>query len=114
MNKVKRQFEPLLSRSFRFQQSENAELVYTGNWGPVIQDETLAASAWTVERGDAVLSDEAFTADGVTSVTVSGIPGESTIVNKVTLSNGEIDERILQVRITDNDVPRYDNDYGMI
>jgi hypothetical protein len=114
MNISKRTFNPLFGKIFRYEQSENSSLQYTGNWGPAIKGNTITASAWTVENGDAVLSSEAFTtaAAGTTSVIISGTPGENTIVNKVTLSSGEVEERMLSLKISDNDELGYMTDYG--
>jgi len=110
MNITKRTFNPLLGRIFRFVQSENSSLKYEGNWGPAVA-QTVSASSWTVEEGDATLSSEALVSQ-TTSVIITGTPGENIIVNKVTLADGQIEERILKLKITDNDLPDYDTDYG--
>ena len=110
MNISKRTFNPLLAKQFRFSQLENALLSYIGNWGAAIQALTISASTWTVENGSVTLSGESNT-NTTTTVKITGSPGESTIVNKVTLSDGQIDERIIKLRITDNDIPRISNDY---
>lgn len=111
MNVAKRTFNPLLGRTFRYSQAENADLEYVGNWGVAVQPETVESSTWTVERGSVTISDEAFTGSA-TSAKITGEPGESTIVNKVVLSSGETDERIILLKITDNDIPFIDRDYG--
>jgi len=110
MNNQKRTFNPLLKRQTRYQQAENAKLKYIGNWGPAIQGTTISSSEWTLEDGNATLSSEANTTTQ-TSVFIDGTPGENTIVNKVTLANGEINEHILKLRITDNDIPYINDDY---
>jgi|GEM_PF-3878333 hypothetical protein len=112
MNIVKRTFNPLLAKIFRFSQSENALLKYSGNWKPAIGALTISTSAWTVEDGTVTLSSEANSA-GITSVHITGSVGESTITNKVTLSDGQIDERIIKLKIIDNDIPSIDDDYGL-
>jgi hypothetical protein len=111
VNIAKRTFNPLLSPTFRHSQAENAELRYTGNWGATIQPDTISSSTWVVERGDAVVSDEAFT-DGNTSAVISGPAGESIIVNKIVSSSGEVDERILLLKITANYGPFANRGYG--
>lgn len=103
MNNTKRTFNPLLGRSFRYEQPESAKLMYHGNWGVAIQPGKIVSSAWEAERGDVVFSDESFT-DTATSAMVSGRIGEAVIVNRVVLESGEIDERVLMLRI--------DSDYG--
>lgn len=103
MNIVKRTFNPLLGRSFRYEQPESAKLMYHGNWGVAIQPGKIISSAWEAEAGDVVFTDEAFT-DGKTSVMISGRIGEAVIVNRVVLESGEVDERVLKLHIA--------SDYG--
>jgi hypothetical protein len=110
MNKQHRTFEPLFKNMSRYEQTENAKHKYTGNWAPAIQGKTISTSAWTLESGNATLSNES-SGTGTTSVLVNGIPGENTIVNKVTLSTGEIEEHILKIKIQDNDDPILYDDY---
>ncbi|MCP4365414.1 MAG: hypothetical protein GY800_08980 [Planctomycetes bacterium] len=112
MNRSKRTFNPLMANSFRFEQAENTDLTYTGNWGPTIQPGTIATSEWTVESGTVTLTDEASTTT-TTTVTISGQPGEAKIINKVTLSDGQIDERAVDLRIMSNKATAITNDYGM-
>lgn len=100
----------MLGQSFRYEQSENSQLKYQGNWGPAIQPETISSSTWVVEEGDAVLASESNT-DYVTEVLVSGQPGESTIVNRVVTSGGQTEERIIKLRVNDNTIPRINRDY---
>ena len=108
MNITKRTFNPLLGRRFRYDQPEDAELKYQGNWG--VLGLTVSTSEWEKLQGDAVLSGDAL-ASNVTSVTISGEPGDSIIVNKVTFSDGQIDSRIILLKITDNDLPKCEPDY---
>ena len=114
MNNSKRTFNPLLGKIFNYQQSENASLKYQGNWGHVI-NQALSDSTWTVESGDAVLSGASFvtSGSGTTAVNISGTPGRSVIVNKITMADGQIDERTIKLKIVDNDIPVYNYDYGM-
>ena len=112
MNNSKRTFNPLLGKTFRYAQSENAELKYQGNWGPQIQTLTIASSEWVVEYGSAVLASEAATTT-VTSVIISGNAGESKIINKVTLSDGQVDERAIMLKIRSNNDPYLNSDYGI-
>lgn len=113
MNIVKRTFNPLLAKEFDYKQSENAELKYSGNWGPVAQANTITASTWTVENGTVTVSGAAL-ASNVTSAIISGSPGCSRIVNKVTFTDGQVDERIINLTITDNSEScGCDYDYGI-
>lgn len=112
MNRVKRTFNALMNDQFRYQQSEFSDLIYTGNWGPVVYPDTITASAWTVEDGSATLTNETFLSGGSTSVQISGSVGESTIVNKITTSSGQVEERIIKLKIKANDIPVINSDYG--
>ncbi len=113
MNIAKRTINALLGRrTFRFEQTENAKLKYQVNWKPLIQALTISASVWTVEDGSVTLSSET-NVSGITAVVITGSVGESTISNKVTLSDGQIDERIIKLKIIDNDIPVYESDYGL-
>ena len=103
MNISKRTFNALKGRAFRYEQTESAQLKYYGNWGAAIQPAKIISSAWEAECGDVVFTDSEFT-DGKTSVMISGKKGETVIVNRIVLDSGEIDERVLKLRI--------DNEYG--
>lgn len=110
MNISERTFNPLLGRTFRYEQSENADLKYQGNWGPVVHPLTVSSSTWTVEEGTVTISNESLSGN-TTSAEFTGSVGESTIVNKVTLSDGQVDERIIKLKIADNSTPYIQNDY---
>lgn len=107
-----RKFQPMAAREFHFQQSENSELRYTGNWVPVADGNNITASSWEVVGGSLTLSSEALVSN-VTSVVVSGGTGLSRLVNKVTFTDGQVDERILNIRITENTRSYLNDDYGM-
>lgn len=111
MNSAKRTFNPLLSRSFRYSQTENADLIYYCDWGATIQPDTIASSTWVVEDGSVTITNEAAT-DYITSAMITGDVGESTIVNKIVMASGQTDERIIKLKIVSNDVPFLDGDYG--
>lgn len=111
MNVSKRTFNPLLASSFRYSQSEDADLTYSGNWGPTIQTATITTSTWTVEDGSVTISNESNT-DSTTSATITGEVGESIITNKVVLSDGQTDERKILLKIKANDIPSINDDYG--
>jgi len=110
MNRQHRTFEPLFKEMTRYEQTENSLRKYTGNWAVAIQGKTISSSEWTVESGDAVLTNES-SQSGTTSVFINGTPGENTIVNKVTLNTGEVEEHILKLKIKDNDEPIIEDDY---
>lgn len=110
MNNSKRTFNPLLAKSFRFSQSENSGLKYVGNWGVAIQPLTIASSEWVIETGNAAIASELNTTT-TTSVILSGVTGESSIINKVILSDGQTDERKILLKICSNNEPQLDDDY---
>lgn len=119
MNNQKRTFNPLLGQQFRFQQAENLSLKYQGNWAAA-QQQAISDSEWVVQEGNATLSGETFstaatgtTGSGITSALISGSADESTIVNTVTFADGQVDSRIIKLKITDNDVPKIHYDYGL-
>lgn len=111
MNNKKRTFNPILSDSTRFPQSEDSDLIYVGNWSAVVQGLTIATSEWTVESGSVTITNESNTTT-TTTAQITGDPGESIIVNKVTLSDGQVDEHKVLLKIKANDTPVINNDYG--
>jgi hypothetical protein len=113
MNISERTFNPLLAGSFRYQQSENSDLKYNGNWGPLIQPANVSTSTWTIEDGSVTLSNEALSGNK-TSVLITGSVGEATIVNKVVLDDGQTEERTIKLKIIDNSIPRINYDYGYL
>jgi hypothetical protein len=112
MNSSKRTFNALQASHFRYSQLEDADLSYHGNWGHVIQPDTVSSSTWTVESGSATISNESLT-DGLTAATITGHVGESIIVNTITTVAGYVDQRIINLKITAKNVPFINNDYGM-
>lgn len=112
MNSSKRTFNPLQASSFRYSQLEDADLSYHGNWGHVIQPDTVSSSTWSVESGSATISNESFT-DTLTTATITGPVGESIIVNTITTDTGQVDQRIINLKITAKDKPFINRDYGM-
>jgi len=111
MNVDKRTFNPLLGNNFRYEQGEDASLIYKGNWKCVETTSGISTSSWTLIDGSATLSGTS-SSGGVTRVTITGDPGENTIVNKVTFGDGQIDQRTILVNIVDNDEPDLNDDYG--
>lgn len=111
MNVSKRTFNPLLAKSFRFSQSENADLIYQGGWAATIQPGTISDSTWTVESGSVTITNKSNTTT-TTTAQIAGEVGESIIVNKVTLADGQADERKILLKITANDTPVINDDYG--
>ena len=101
MNSNQRIFHPLFGRQFWFRQSENAELKYIGNWIPSAQGNDITESEWEVLNGNVVLSSEALS-DNQTSVIISGNTGWSRVVNQVIFTDGQVDERILNINILEN------------
>jgi hypothetical protein len=114
VNNQKRTFNPLLGKQFRYEQAEDLSLKYSGNWGAA-QQQPLSNSEWVVENGDAVLSGASFvtSGSGTTSVLISGSTGENTITNTVTFADGQVDSRIIKLKITDNSDPNINYDYGL-
>jgi hypothetical protein len=112
MNVSKRTFNPLLSKLFRYEQAENTELKYRGNWGPIARGETVSSSTWEVESGNATLSSESVeTGNKITSVIITGSAGESKIINTVTFSDGQVDSREILLRINSDSDGTLINDY---
>lgn len=111
MNSSKRTFNPLQDYHFRYEQLEDANLAYSGNWGHAIQPDTIATSTWSVEDGSATISNENNTTT-TTSATITGPVGESIIVNTITTSGGQTDQRIINLKIAAKDMPFINDDYG--
>jgi hypothetical protein len=111
MNLIKRTINALIQRSGRFQQSENSNLKYQVNYQPILgASGTISTSTWTTESGSLTLTNEA-SADGITSVLVTGSIGEHRLVNKIVTGDGETYERIFRIKITDNDGDLPTTDY---
>ena len=114
MNNSKRTFNPLLGKIFRYSQAEDVTLKYQGNWN--VLGQALADSDWAVEDGEATLASETFvtSGSGTTSVLIScTTPGENTISNTVTFADGQIDSRLIKLKVTTNDFPNINYDYGL-
>ena len=114
MNINSTKINPLHGIEFKFEQTENSTRKYELLWGPLLPSAvTISTSAFEVLDGNATLA-SASSSGGTTSVFISGIPGENKVQNKITLSNGEIYERILKVKIKDNDPPSISDDYDFV
>lgn len=107
-------FNAIYSALFSVRQPENAKLKYTINWHGAMDSSTISSSTWTTEDSGITISDQANTTTEA-SCKVTGDPGSYRIVNKVTLADGDIDERIIDVRIIDNTKPfSRTNDFGFM
>ena len=82
-------------------QNENAVLSYSVNWGAQIDTATISTSTWTSEDSVTIASDSNTTTTATANL--SGGVGCYRVVNKITTSDGQIDERIIVLTILDND-----------
>jgi len=99
--KFDRTLQALSQDRLKAAQNENAELTYSVNWGPQIDTNTISTSTWTSEDGATIASEANTTL--TTSATLSGSVGCYRVVNKITTSDGQTDERIIVLTILDND-----------
>lgn len=102
MNVNDREVNALQSRTAAYQQSENAAHIYTVNYAATLQAATISTSTWSCATNGATISNTSNT-DHTSTAKLSGKPGRYKIVNKITTSTGETDERIISLYIMTND-----------
>lgn len=102
MNVNDRIINALQRRTSAYQQSENAAYIYTINYAATLQAATIATSTWSSAANGLTISATSNT-DTTATAKVTGTPGRYKIVNKITTSTGETDERIISLYIMTND-----------
>jgi len=91
-------------------QHENAAITYTIKWSPAFATGvTLSTSTWSSEDSGVTIANAASTTTAATA-RISASPGRYRVVNKITTSAGDTDERYLDVIVHDNN--RRTSDYG--
>jgi hypothetical protein len=93
-----------------FEQSENAKLDYTINWESELGSDTISTSTWTTEDTGITISDTASTTTTATCQ-LTGQPGRYHVINKIVTTAGLIDERVIELVITENNSVMA-SDYG--
>jgi len=106
--KSSRTLQALSQDRLKASQNENAALNYSVNWGAQIDTATISTSTWTSEDNVTIASESNTTTTA--SAILSGGVGTYRVVNKITTSDGQTDERIFLITIREND--DYLRDYG--
>jgi len=101
MNLNDRIINALQFREFQAQQSEHAQLPYTVDYASLLGADTIATSEW-LTVGRVTISNATNTNTTATAI-LSGQPGRSVVINKITTAAGIVDERIIRLTITRND-----------
>lgn len=102
MNINDRVINALQRRTAAYQQSENAAYIYTVNYAATLQTATISTSTWSSAANGVTISVTSNT-DTTATAKLSGTPGRYKVVNKITTSTGETDERIISLHIMAND-----------
>jgi hypothetical protein len=108
MNINDRTINPLLSRSISFHQSENASLSYTIDYAAYLGTDTIATSTWISRQSLTIMPSSTTT---TATAKVTGSAGRYTLVNKITTTSGNVDERMIKLTITQNDELPIAGDY---
>jgi hypothetical protein len=101
VNLTDRTINPLTTYRAIFPQSENAALAYTIDYTAMLNGDTITDSTWSCRDAGVTITPSNTTS--TVTATISGQPGEYTIVNKITTAAGMVDERILVLTIRAND-----------
>jgi len=88
-------------------QSENADLNYTVNWGAQIDTATISTSTWASEDNITITNQANSTTKA--SANLKADIGTHRVINKITTTDGQTDERMFILTVTDND--GYERDY---
>jgi len=98
---ISRTLQALSQDRLKTVQNENSVLTYSVNWGPQIDTNTISTSTWTSEDNITIAGEANTTLTA--SATLSGGVGTHRVVNKITTSDGQTDERIIILTILEND-----------
>lgn len=104
-----RTFNANQSTLFRANQRENADLDYTINWAGELDTATISSSDWSTEDSVTIANETNTTTTA--SCDLTGEPGRYRVVNQITDSNGNVDERIIELTILENSQDY--SDYGL-
>jgi adenine specific DNA methylase Mod len=89
------------SRLFKVSQNENEAKAYVINWAGELDEDAISTSDWTTEDSITIANEESSTIE--TSARLSAAsPGCYRAVNTITTSNGDTLERIIEVRVGEN------------
>jgi len=76
---------------------------YAIDWAPYLDGQEIEASLWTVapdEEGGIAVEEASFTIVRSAARLAGGLPGHSySVTNRVTLTDGSVDERSLALRV---------------
>ena len=97
------------NKCLRAVQTENASKTYTVNWAGQLAGDTISTSTWSTEDSSATIANESNTTL-IASCRLSGDIGRYRVVNKIVTTNGDTDERYVELTILDN-TRLWTNDY---
>lgn len=99
------------NNEYRFRQQENAALTYTVNWAGQLDSDTISTSTWSSEDSGVTISGESNTTTEASARVTGANPGTYRVVNKIVTAGGDTDERVIIVRVDDNDNQVNGSDY---
>jgi len=100
MNLSDRTINPLTTLRAVFQQQENAALTYSIDYTAMLNGDAITESTWTCR--DAITITPSLSGQ-VASATISGKAGCYNIVNRITTASGMVDERLIVLKVRQND-----------
>lgn len=107
MNANNRTLQAAQHRVFNEQMAEGETLKYTIDYAPLLNGATITASAW--EHAGVTLAGTNTTTTATAAI--SGSTGRYAAINTVTLSNGEVLQRIINLHINSNKTQPVQGDY---
>lgn len=84
-----------------FVKDPQAVLDYKFDWGPWLQNDTIATSTWIVDSGiDIVPASESFDTTTTTVFLQNGTEGNNySLTNRITTAASRTDERTIQIKV---------------
>jgi len=96
---------------FRATQNENDALRYTINWAGDLDTDTISSDTWTNEDGGLTIAAESNTTTTSTCRLSASDPGLYRVVCKIVTAAGDTLERIIELRVGENNPVSALSDY---